>query len=80
MAKPGHLHLTFPDIPGQGRVPEPLGDTGWPEGNRAEGKSQERGRGRRRWGKVWREAERKGGNAGHQTHSPEVMCPNPFVL
>lgn len=35
MAKPGHLHLTFPDIPGQCQVHEPIGDTGWPEGNRA---------------------------------------------
>ena len=39
MAKPGHLHLTFPDIPGQCWVPEPLGDSGWPEGNRAERKA-----------------------------------------
>lgn len=35
MAKPGHLQLTFPDIPGQCQVPEPIGGTGWPEGNRA---------------------------------------------
>lgn len=35
MAKPGHLHLTFPDIRGQCQVHEPVGDTGWPEGNRA---------------------------------------------